>query len=182
MTNNQVDMFRALRIVAVIMALGIVGVCGLIAGHTVEEPEETKVSEQHHYKDLLPIFTNFKWDDEGSKNGNIAWNVERIAIIVNTYPEDLRHYDRAIIVGGPNLYEEKHKAGYCVEINGNVISWAKDDNSPIPGSISGTMESYGATVLFTVKAEESEMAQNITIVGSCVGLKDGIPYVMGILR
>ena len=54
--------------------------------------------------------------------------------------------------------------------------------SPILGSITGVMESHGATVLFTVKAEEEDITQNITIVGSCVGLKDGMAYVIGVLR
>ena len=170
----------------VLILAGILGgfLVGLIRTPMAEEKEVITVEETkpQQYKDLLPIFTNFKWDNEGAKNGDIAWNVERMATIVNTYPEDLKHYDRAIIVGGPNLYEKKDGAGYCVEINGNVISWAKDDDGPIPGSISGTMESHGATVLFTVKAEEEEIKQNITVVGSCVGLKDDIPYVMGVLR
>ena len=166
---------------ALVLILG--GICVALVKTPVEEVKEAITVEeskpQSQYKDLLPIFTNFKWDNE---NGNIDWNVERIATIVNTYPEDLKHYNRAIIVGGPNLYEEKMKAGMCVEINGNVISWAKDSNGSIPGSITGVMESHGATVLFTVKAEEEDIKQNITIVGSCVGLKDGMPYVIGVLR
>ena len=171
---------RELLWAALVLILG--GICVALVRTPVAEVKEAIGVEEEvkpQYKDLLPIFTNFKWDNE---NGNIDWNVERIATIVNTYPEDLKHYNRAIIVGGPNLYEEKMKAGMCVEINGNVISWAKDSNGPIPGSITGVMESHGATVLFTVKAEEEDIKQNITMVGSCVGLKDGMAYVIGVLR
>ena len=171
---------KALLVVVLIAGIGplIHSYLPLTDEKPVEEPAPVVDYEMTSIQ-INRIFRNYKW-----KPDDMSWNVERISTIINSYPNEFRKYDRPMIVGGKNLIEpETEVCGAAIEINGNVIESHKDEDSSIMPSISGVMESYGETVLFTVRTEDSELKKNITIVGTLVGYdENGVPYVMGVIR